>query len=355
MDNFEKLLNEAKKNNNKLNIEVLENLDIKEEEYDELFKALSIKGVEIIEEDVSIDDEIKKLRVVNSEADSYKLDDLQKYLIDISKYPLLTKEQEQLLFQLYKKGDNEAKQTLINSNLRLVVNVAKRYMRNSFDGCFNFLDAIQEGNIGLIKAVEKFDEKKNFKFSTYAYWWIRQSMTRGYIDLSKTIRIPVHKTESVRKIKKFKEKFMMENGVEPTFEECANGLGITKQEARELISLTDPIISLSAPIGEEEDGVLMDFIADDYNALENVSNKIFVKQIITELKEILTEREFIVVMARTGFLTGNSMTLEEVGEMFNVTRERIRQIESKAYRKARNVFKKYIKEDRNIEKGLRLK
>lgn len=260
-------------------------------------------------------------------------DPVHLYLKEIGNYPLLTMEEEVELAKRIEEGDEAAKQALAESNLRLVVSIAKRYVGRGL----SFLDLIQEGNLGLIKAVDKFDYSKGFKFSTYATWWIRQAITRSIADQSRTIRIPVHMSEIINKTYRVSRTLLQELGREPTEQELADALDMTVEKIREVLKISSDPISLDIPIGEEEDSHLGDFIRDE-NILgpeESASYSILRDQ-ISMLLDTLTEREQKVLILRFGLTDGRTRTLEEVGKEFNVTRERIRQIEAKALRKLRH-------------------
>lgn len=260
-------------------------------------------------------------------------DPVHLYLKEIGNYPLLTMEEEVELAKRIEEGDETAKQMLAESNLRLVVSIAKRYVGRGL----SFLDLIQEGNLGLIKAVDKFDYSKGFKFSTYATWWIRQAITRSIADQSRTIRIPVHMSEIINKTYRVSRTLLQELGREPTEQELADAMDMTLEKVREVLKISSDPISLDIPIGEEEDSHLGDFIRDD-NILgpeESASYSILRDQ-ISMLLDTLTEREQKVLILRFGLTDGRTRTLEEVGKEFNVTRERIRQIEAKALRKLRH-------------------
>lgn len=261
-------------------------------------------------------------------------DSVRLYLREIGQFPLLNAEREQQVAARIEQGDQLAKQELINSNLRLVVSVAKRYVGGSK---MTLLDLIQEGNIGLIKAVEKFDYHKGYKFSTYAMWWIRQTITRSIADQSKLIRIPVHMREHMNRIRKASRELLAETGREPTTEELAARLGIEQEKAEEIIKLFGDTISLETPIGDEADSSLGEFISDEsmpeqfHNAEQNM-----MREEVNEILSGLTDREQHILRLRFGFVDGRIWTLEEVGKEYHVTRERIRQIEARALRHLRN-------------------
>ena len=260
-------------------------------------------------------------------------DPVRMYLKEIGKVSLLTAEEERELAIRMQNGDEEAKNKLCESNLRLVVSIAKRYLNRGL----TFLDLIQEGNLGLIKAVDKFDYTKGFKFSTYATWWIRQAITRSIADQARTIRIPVHMVETINKLIRIQRQLLQEYGREPTAEEIAKEMGITVEKVREIKKISQDPVSLETPIGEEEDSHLGDFIPDDdVQAPVDAAAYTMLKEQLMEVLDTLSEREKKVLMLRFGLEDGRPRTLEEVGKEFNVTRERIRQIEAKALRKLRH-------------------
>ena len=259
-------------------------------------------------------------------------DPVRMYLKEIGMYPLLSTDEELELAKRKTDGDEEAKQRLIESNLRLVVSIAKRYTGRGM----SFLDLVQEGNLGLIKGVEKFDYTKGYKLSTYATWWIRQSVTRALADQARTIRVPVHMVETINKMSKMQRKLTLDLGYEPSISELADALGVSEQKVMEIMQISREPASLETPIGEEDDSNLGDFVADTNTVTPetNVENVMLREEIDNLLKD-LKERERQVIIMRFGLEDGHSRTLEEVGKEFNVTRERIRQIESKALRKLR--------------------
>lgn len=263
----------------------------------------------------------------------YVVDSIRSYLREIGKYPLLSAEEEVEVAKRIESGDELAKEKMINSNLRLVVSVAKRYVNGSK---MTLLDLIQEGNLGLIKAVDKFDYHKGYKFSTYAMWWIRQAITRAIADQARTIRIPVHMKERMNKLTKASRKFLADNGRDPTTEELAEILDIEEDRVESIVQLYGDTISLDTPIGDEEDAVLMNFVADEEmpGILSSVE-QVMLGQELNEVLSILTDREQRILRLRFGFEDGKIYTLEEVGREFDVTRERIRQIEAKALRRLR--------------------
>jgi len=260
-------------------------------------------------------------------------DPVKVYLKEIGRVPLLTPEEEIELAERMAKGDPYARKRLSEANLRLVVSIAKRYVGRGMQ----FLDLIQEGNLGLIKAVEKFDHTKGFKFSTYATWWIRQAITRAIADQARTIRIPVHMVETINKVKKVSSQLLHKNGHDPTAEEIAEELDMPIDKVREIMRVAQEPVSLETPIGEEEDSHLGDFIEDsDAPAPADAASHTLLKEQLEDVLSTLTPREKKVLELRFGLEDGRNRTLEEVGKEFNVTRERIRQIEAKALRKLRH-------------------
>ncbi|EET60643.1 RNA polymerase sigma factor RpoD [Marvinbryantia formatexigens DSM 14469] len=279
------------------------------------------------EEEVEIIDDADVLEGVSTE------DPVRMYLKEIGNVPLLTTEEEVELAKRVEAGDEEAKKRLIEANLRLVVSIAKKYVGRGMP----FLDLIQEGNMGLMKAVDKFDYAKGFKFSTYATWWIRQAITRGIADTGRTIRVPVHMVETINKTLRMTRTLLQELGREPTPEEVAERLNVPVSRVREVLKISRDPVSLDTPIGEEDDSHLGDFIEDD-SALSPSDSAAFsmLREELGTALESLTDRERQVVQLRFGLIDGRARTLEEVGKEFNVTRERIRQIEAKALRKLRH-------------------
>ena len=274
--------------------------------------------------------EVEDLSVI---ANTMSDDPVKQYLKEIGGYPLLTVNEEITLAKKIESGDAHAKQLLAESNLRLVVSIAKRYVGRGL----SFLDLIQEGNLGLIKAVDKFDYNKGYKFSTYATWWIRQAITRSIADQSRTIRIPVHMSEVINKTYRVSRNLLQELGREPTEKELSEAMGLPIEKVREILKVSADPISLDTPIGEEDDSHLGDFIKDDtIMGPEEAASYAVLQDQISKLLDTLTEREQRVLILRFGLKDGRSRTLEEVGREFNVTRERIRQIEAKALRKLRH-------------------
>ena len=316
--------------------DALEELDYDVEQVDKLYDTFEAYNIEIVEDDggesiaPASNEELESVL----SADGISIDDPVKvYLKEIGRVPLLSAEEEVELAIRMSEGDVAAKKRLSEANLRLVVSIAKRYVGRGM----LFLDLIQEGNLGLIKAVEKFDYTKGYKFSTYATWWIRQAITRAIADQARTIRIPVHMVETINKVKKVNSQLLHENGHEPTNEQIAEKLEMPVEKVREIMRVAQEPVSLETPIGEEEDSHLGDFIPDeDAPAPSDVASHTMLKEQLAEVLSTLTPREEKVLRLRFGLEDGRSRTLEEVGKEFNVTRERIRQIEAKALRKLRH-------------------
>ena len=309
------------------------------EQIEKIYDALESNGIEIIEdtEDLSLDDlNINENSDDDSEPapDGVSIDDPVKiYLKEIGRVPLLSPDEEVDLAIRISQGDVAAKKRLSEANLRLVVSIAKRYLGRGMQ----FLDLIQEGNLGLIKAVEKFDHTKGFKFSTYATWWIRQAITRAIADQARTIRIPVHMVETINKVKKVSSQLLHQNGHEPSADDIPAELDMPVDKVREIMRVAQEPVSLETPIGEEEDSHLGDFIPDDdAPAPQDAASHTLLKEQLSDVLSTLTSREEKVLRLRFGLEDGRSRTLEEVGREFNVTRERIRQIEAKALRKLRH-------------------
>ena len=324
-------------------LDALEDLDFDPEQMDKLYDSLESQNIEIIDDfgDAAFDDLDLVLEAPESEdaqsavnAEGVAIDDPVKvYLKEIGRVPLLSPEEEIELAIRINSGDEAAKKRLSESNLRLVVSIAKRYVGRGMQ----FLDLIQEGNLGLIKAVEKFDYTKGFKFSTYATWWIRQAITRAIADQARTIRIPVHMVETINKVKKVSSQLLHKNGHEPVAEEIAAELDMPVDKVREIMRVAQEPVSLETPIGEEEDSHLGDFIQDeDAPAPADAASHTLLKEQLGDVLSTLTAREEKVLRLRFGLEDGRPRTLEEVGKEFDVTRERIRQIEAKALRKLRH-------------------
>lgn len=315
---------------------------MEEQEYDvtgldALYEALEARGIRVEEEDADLplldDAQIGRLEHELS-AEGVALDDpVKAYLKEIGQVPLLSAEEEQTLARAARAGDADARRRLSEANLRLVVSVAKRYAGRGLP----FLDLIQEGNLGLMKAAEKFEPDRGFKFSTYATWWIRQSITRAIADQGRTIRIPVHLVEHINRVRKTAGELLRKNGREPTAEEIAVRLEMEPDRVRELLQLAQEPVSLETPVGEEEDAHLEDFIQDEEAGIpvDEAGRQLFRRELMSVLKS-LTPREERVITLRFGLDDGRPRTLEELGKEFNVTRERIRQIEAKALRKLRH-------------------
>ena len=324
-------------------LDALGELDFEPEQIEKFYDTLEAQGVEIIEDfaDAPLDDIDFAAEAASDEnlesslsTEGIAIDDPVKvYLKEIGRVPLLSPEEEIDLAIRIKEGDEAAKKRLSEANLRLVVSIAKRYLGRGMQ----FLDLIQEGNLGLIKAVEKFDYTKGFKFSTYATWWIRQAITRAIADQARTIRIPVHMVETINKVKKVSSQLLHTNGHEPSAEEISAELDMPVDKVREIMRVAQEPVSLETPIGEEEDSHLGDFIPDDdAPAPADAASHTLLKETLSSVLDSLTPREEKVLRLRFGLEDGRSRTLEEVGKEFNVTRERIRQIEAKALRKLRH-------------------
>lgn len=310
------------------------------EDMDEFFDLLDEEGIEVIDdEDEPTED------MIEEDKEDFDVDDLsmppgvkindpvRMYLKEIGRVDLLTPEEEIELAKRIEQGDEEAKKRLAEANLRLVVSIAKRYVGRGM----LFLDLIQEGNMGLIKAVEKFDYRKGFKFSTYATWWIRQAITRAIADQARTIRIPVHMVETINKLIRVQRQLLQELGREPTPEEIGKEMDLPTEKVREILKIAQEPVSLETPIGEEDDSHLGDFIEDqDALAPDDAAAYELLKEQLEEVLDTLTDREENVLRLRFGLDDGRTRTLEEVGKVFGVTRERIRQIEAKALRKLRH-------------------
>ena len=319
--------------------DALEELNFDADQINNIFDRIAgmdIKIVDNFDADFDIDSilDYSDRDYDNPDSDVILADDsVKSYLKEIGRIPLLSTEEEIDLAARMATGDEYAKKRLSEANLRLVVSIAKKYVRRGMQ----FLDLIQEGNVGLLKAVEKFDYTKGFKFSTYATWWIRQAITRAIADQARTIRIPVHMVETTSRVKKAETFLLHENGSEPTEEEIAQYLGMSTDKVREIIRLAQDPVSLETPIGEEEDSHLGDFIPDDdAPAPADEACNSMLKQMLGDVLDTLSDRERRVIILRFGLIDGRQRTLEEVGQEFQVTRERIRQIETKALRKLRH-------------------
>lgn len=363
---IETLMSKAKGNKNSIDMgevqDMVKDLALTDEQMESFLLLLENKGLEVIptvdedalkkleigvekedgEDELLLEDEdfSKEEEGEDIDLDAVDLlegigteDPVRMYLKEIGTVPLLTAEEEYSLAMKKQEGDEYAKQRLIEANLRLVVSIAKRYTGRGM----SFLDLVQEGNLGLIKGVEKFDPEKGFKLSTYATWWIRQSVTRALADQARTIRVPVHMVETINKMSKMQRKLTLELGYEPSVKELAEHLDMTEEKVQEIMQIAREPASLETPIGEEDDSNLGDFVADA-NVLSPEGNveSVMLREHIDSLLDDLKERERQVIVLRFGLEDGHPRTLEEVGREFNVTRERIRQIEAKALRKLRN-------------------
>lgn len=351
------LLEKGKNSHNQLTYadiaDILDSADLDKNQMDDMYELLMAKGIEIVSEtepedfdvilaenpDVATDaelivEEASEIDIESTIPKSIAVDDpVRMYLKEIGKVPLLSADEEIELAKRMEKGDEEAKKRLCEANLRLVVSIAKRYVGRGM----LFLDLIQEGNLGLIKAVDKFDYTKGYKFSTYATWWIRQAITRSIADQARTIRIPVHMVETINKLIRVSRQLLQTYGREPSPEEIAKEMGISVEKVREIQKIAQEPVSLETPIGEEEDSHLGDFIPDeDVPAPAEAAALSMLKEQLVEVLDTLTEREQKVLKLRFGLEDGRARTLEEVGKEFDVTRERIRQIEAKSLRKLRH-------------------
>lgn len=350
-EKMNELLEIAKKEKNVLMQDEINNhfkdMDLSADKINSIYEFLESNGVEVLRMtddtdtaddlllDIERDDEEEEIENIDlSVPDGVSIEDpVRMYLKEIGKVPLLTAEEEVNLAKRMENGDAEAKKRLAEANLRLVVSIAKRYVGRGM----LFLDLIQEGNLGLIKAVEKFDYKKGYKFSTYATWWIRQAITRAIADQARTIRIPVHMVETINKLIRVQRQLLQELGREPYPEEIAKEMNLPVERVREIQKISQEPVSLETPIGEEEDSHLGDFIQDENVPVPvEAASFTLLKEQLAEVLDTLTEREQKVLRLRFGLDDGKARTLEEVGKEFEVTRERIRQIEAKALRKLRH-------------------
>lgn len=354
---LKELVDKGKTSKNKLTYtsiaDILESADLDKNQMDDIYELLMSKGIEIVSEtepddfDIILEDDTDLTEdpdIIIEEANDLDLeatmpkgvtvdDPVRMYLKEIGKVPLLSADEEIELARRMENGDEDAKKRLCEANLRLVVSIAKRYVGRGM----LFLDLIQEGNLGLIKAVDKFDYTKGYKFSTYATWWIRQAITRSIADQARTIRIPVHMVETINKLIRVSRQLLQTYGREPTPEEIAAEMGLSVEKVREIQKIAQEPVSLETPIGEEEDSHLGDFIPDeDVPAPAEAAAFSMLKEQLVEVLDTLTEREQKVLKLRFGLEDGRARTLEEVGKEFEVTRERIRQIEAKALRKLRH-------------------
>lgn len=323
----------------------LGHFELDSEQMDEFYEYLGDQGIEITEENDDEDEDAPNIHELEKDDEEFDLNDLsvppgvkindpvRMYLKEIGRVDLLSAEEEISLAKRIEQGDEEAKRRLAEANLRLVVSIAKRYVGRGM----LFLDLIQEGNMGLIKAVEKFDYDKGFKFSTYATWWIRQAITRAIADQARTIRIPVHMVETINKLIRVQRQLLQDLGREPSPEEIAEEMDLTPEKVREILKIAQEPVSLETPIGEEDDSHLGDFIEDqDATSPSEHAAYELLKEQLEDVLDTLTDREENVLRLRFGLDDGRTRTLEEVGKVFGVTRERIRQIEAKALRKLRH-------------------
>ncbi len=356
LEKLKELIALGKKNKNMLEYQEIkkffQDAAVSDEQMDKVLEYMEAQGIDVLrisenetnqeellileDEETNLEDEeeVDMENIDLSVPEGISIEDpVRMYLKEIGKVPLLSAEDEIKLAQRMEEGDEEAKKMLAEANLRLVVSIAKRYVGRGM----LFLDLIQEGNLGLIKAVEKFDYRKGYKFSTYATWWIRQAITRAIADQARTIRIPVHMVETINKLIRVSRQLLQELGREPTPEEIAEEMNMSVERVREILKISQEPVSLETPIGEEEDSHLGDFIQDDNVPVPaDAAAFTMLKEQLEEVLATLTEREQKVLRLRFGLDDGRARTLEEVGKEFNVTRERIRQIEAKALRKLRH-------------------
>lgn len=344
---MEKLLKQAHKNKNVLEYkeinDAFKNIELTPEKFEWILDYFEKQGVDVLNtneeddgDDNFIDDDTEEVEIIDDAdiLEGVSLEDpVRMYLKEIGRVSLLTAEEEVALALKIEEGDQEAKQRLAEANLRLVVSIAKRYVGRGMQ----FLDLIQEGNMGLMKAVEKFDYRKGFKFSTYATWWIRQAITRAIADQARTIRIPVHMVETINKLIRIQRQLLQDLGREPTPEEIGAEMDLPTEKVREILKIAQEPVSLETPIGEEDDSHLGDFIEDQEatSPAEHAAYELLKEQ-LEDVLDTLTDREENVLRLRFGLDDGRTRTLEEVGKVFGVTRERIRQIEAKALRKLRH-------------------
>jgi RNA polymerase primary sigma factor len=345
IDSIKELIEEGKKRGVLTYTEIMDGLqgtDLTPEQIDDVYEKLAGMGIDVVPEtpdvepaeNTALENSSEEVEVDLSIPEGVSIDDpVRMYLKEIGRVHLLTSEEEVELAKRMEKGDEEARRRLAEANLRLVVSIAKRYVGRGM----LFLDLIQEGNMGLIKAVEKFDYRKGYKFSTYATWWIRQAITRAIADQARTIRIPVHMVETINKLIRVSRQLLQELGREPTPEEIASEMNISEEKVRDILKVAQEPVSLETPIGEEEDSHLGDFIEDhEARAPAEEASFAMLREQLDEVLTTLTDREQKVLRLRFGLDDGRARTLEEVGQKFGVTRERIRQIEAKTLRKLRH-------------------
>jgi len=341
MINIEEIVEKAYKNGNVISIDEINKLNLEDEEFEAVINALQKVKIKI--------EEPKETNIYSEKEDSYENKDMEDsikaYLKEIGSIRLLTPEEEIELGNRVINGDEKAKKILTESNLRLVVSIAKKYSGRGL----SFEDLIQEGNIGLMKSVDKFDPSKGCKFSTYATWWIRQAITRAIADQSRLVRLPVHMYETVNRIKKYENSFNNKNFRMPTYEEIAEEFNLTIEEVRNVKKSAEETVSLETPIGQEQDSSLMDFLADETNMEEDVIKSLDCETLNRLLNSKLTVRERFVIERRFGIKDNNPLTLEDVGLELGVTRERIRQIEAKGLRKLRKSKKEFSEDENDMQ------
>lgn len=340
-DRFDVIIKRIAKDN-KIKEEKVNSLDLSDNEKEIFLTYLTLKNIDVIDEEI-LSDDFNGLEDKNTEdnrtdieySDAYKKfdDSIQMYLKEIGKVPLLTPDEEKEVATKVAEGSEEAAKKLVEANLRLVVSIAKKYVGRGL----TFLDLIEEGNLGLIKAVEKFDVTKGYKFSTYATWWIRQAITRAIADQARTIRVPVHMVETINKLIRVKNKLVQDLGREPTVSELSEKMELDEEKVRQIMVYSVEPVSLEVPIGEDEDSTLGEFVADEEELLpEDHAMNNNLRDKLLEMISSFSDRERDVIMLRFGFYDGKPRTLEEVGQKYGVTRERIRQIESKVLRKLKH-------------------
>ena len=330
MNTIEQIIEKARKNKNKIKIEEINKFKLEEDMFSLLVDSLEKSGITIQDNEEYFDEDYESLSDETTDV-------VGDYLKVIGQISLLTPEEEKEISKKVKNGDKAARKKLIESNLRLVINIAKKYMYKGLP----FEDLIQCGNEGLIKATEKYDVDKGFRFTTYSTWWIRQAITRALADQARTIRVPVHMVELINKVRRYEMEYNIITGTMPSVEEIAENIGESVERVNKAKKSAEEVISLDTPINAvpETDETLMEFIADEQNVEEEVQNKIFYTETFKQLKSLLTEREYTILLLRNGLYDGNIWTLEEIGNIYNVTRERVRQIEVKALRRSKNYLK----------------